>query len=88
VATRLGLRNVFGSATDRYPHTTLDEIVARAPDLIVLPDEPYVFTADDGPEAFPGRAVQLVSGRALSWYGPSLGTARDELTDALDISSA
>jgi hypothetical protein len=22
-------------------------------DLVVLPDEPYAFTADDGPEAFP-----------------------------------
>ena len=38
----------------------------------MLPDEPYQFTADDGPEAFPGVPSVLVSGRLLTWYGPSL----------------
>jgi hypothetical protein len=38
----------------------------------VLPDEPYAFSADDGPEAFPGLPSALVSGRHLTWYGPSL----------------
>ena len=46
---------------------------------MVLPDEPYAFSADDGPEAFPGTAVALVSGRHLTWYGPSLVEARDLL---------
>jgi hypothetical protein len=41
----------------------------------VLPDEPYRFTADDGPEAFPGLPYALVSGRHLTWYGPSLAEA-------------
>ncbi|MCW2569684.1 MAG: cobalamin-binding protein, partial [Mycobacterium sp.] len=49
------------------------------PDLVVLPDEPYLFTADDGPEAFPGVSAALVSGRHLTWYGPSLLEARDLL---------
>ena len=44
-------------------------------DLVVLPDEPYLFTADDGPEAFPGVPAALVSGRLLTWYGPSLTEA-------------
>ncbi|HEY3481150.1 MAG TPA: helical backbone metal receptor, partial [Streptomyces sp.] len=39
------------------------------------PDEPYRFTADDGPEAFPGLPAALVSGRHLTWYGPSLAEA-------------
>ena len=43
-------------------------------DLVVLPDEPYLFTADDGPEAFAAPSV-LVSGRLLTWYGPSLAEA-------------
>jgi hypothetical protein len=38
----------------------------------VLPDEPYRFTASDGPEAFAGSPTALVSGRHLTWYGPSL----------------
>jgi hypothetical protein len=48
-------------------------------DLVVLPDEPYRFTADDGPEAFPGVPAALVSGRHLTWYGPSLVEAPDVL---------
>lgn len=80
---RLGLRNVFDDGDDRYPHTTPDEILARRPDVVVLPDEPYVFTADDGPEAFPGTRTALVEGRLLTWYGPSLAGARGALVAAL-----
>jgi len=39
---------------------------------VVLPDEPYPFGPADGPECFPNSRVALVSGRHLSWYGPSL----------------
>ena len=50
-------------------------------DLVVLPDEPYAFSPDDGPEAFAptpaGRRRACVSGRHLTWYGPSLVEARD-----------
>ena len=52
-------------------------------DLVLLPDEPYVFTADDGPDAFPGVPTVLVSGRDLTWYGPSLATARQRLGAAV-----
>jgi hypothetical protein len=55
-----------------------------AADLVVLPDEPYAFTPDDGPEAFPGARCALISGRHLTWYGPSLVEARDVLAAALD----
>ena len=34
-----------------------------------------MFTAADGPEAFTRRTA-LVSGRLLTWYGPSLVGAR------------
>jgi hypothetical protein len=57
-------------------------VVKRGPDIIVLPDEPYRFTASDGPEAFPGQRVALVEGRSLTWYGPSLVTARPQLEAA------
>ena len=83
VLARLGLRNVFEAHEDRYPRLELDEIHAAAPELVLLPDEPYVFTADDGPEAFPDSDVVLVSGRDLTWYGPSLATARQRLLAAL-----
>lgn len=79
LAARLGLDNVYGDHPERYPHIDLDDLAARSPDLIVLPDEPYPFTGTDGPEMFPGRRVALVEGRNLTWYGPSLVTARDQL---------
>ena len=67
-----GLLNVFAGAEDRYPTVTLEDLEAAAPDLVLLPDEPYVFTAQDGPEAFRRTPTRLVSGRLLTWYGPSL----------------
>ncbi|MBB5873972.1 ABC-type Fe3+-hydroxamate transport system substrate-binding protein [Allocatelliglobosispora scoriae] len=79
---RLGCRNLL-DGTDRYPRPSLDEILALAPELVVLPDEPYAFTAADGPEAFPGIDCALVSGRHLTWGGPSLAEARTVLTDQL-----
>lgn len=83
VLTRLGIDNVFDRHPERYPKIPLPEIVAARPELAVLPDEPYRFTVDDGPESFPGIDVALVSGRHLTWYGPSLVEARRILTDQL-----
>jgi ABC-type Fe3+-hydroxamate transport system substrate-binding protein len=80
---RLGVENVFADSDERYPKVSLEQIASAAPDLVVLPDEPYEFTAHDGPEAFPGIPAALVSGRLLTWYGPSLATAHEELTAAL-----
>ena len=79
VLARLGLGNVFGAGPDRYPHVEAEQIRAAAPDLVLLPDEPYRFTPDDGPEEFPAHRAVLVPGRLLTWYGPSLVTARTEL---------
>jgi ABC-type Fe3+-hydroxamate transport system substrate-binding protein len=72
LVARLGLRNAFGDSAERYPHVELAEIDRAGVDLVLLPDEPYVFTASDGPEAFARVPTRLVSGRLLTWYGPSL----------------
>jgi ABC-type Fe3+-hydroxamate transport system substrate-binding protein len=79
VLARLGVANAYTSSDERYPRPSLDELRATGPDLVVLPDEPYAFTAADGPEAFPGTPCALVSGRHLTWYGPSLVEARSLL---------
>jgi ABC-type Fe3+-hydroxamate transport system substrate-binding protein len=78
---RLGVDNVLGDDPERYPR--FDPAALPAHDLAVLPDEPYEFTADDGPEAFPGVPSVLVSGRLLTWYGPSLVEAADVLPGRL-----
>ncbi|MBA9003577.1 helical backbone metal receptor [Thermomonospora cellulosilytica] len=79
VLARLGVDNLYAGHSERYPRIPLEELVAARPDVVVLPDEPYRFTADDGPESFPGIPCALVSGRHLTWYGPSLVTAPDVL---------
>jgi ABC-type Fe3+-hydroxamate transport system substrate-binding protein len=80
---RLGVGNLYAAAAERYPKASVEEMVERRPDVVILPDEPYAFAADDGPEAFPGLRVSLVSGRHLEWYGPSLTEARQVLTRSL-----
>jgi ABC-type Fe3+-hydroxamate transport system substrate-binding protein len=82
---RLGVDNVMADSTERYPRVNLEQLRDLKPDLIVLPDEPYAFSPTDGPEAFAGWDVPVacVSGRHLTWYGPSLVEARDLLTRQL-----
>ncbi|CAM5692133.1 helical backbone metal receptor [Streptomyces pseudogriseolus] len=80
---RLGVRTLYADHSERYPRVPLEELRAARPDVVVLPDEPYRFTADDGPEAFPGLPCALVSGRHLTWYGPSLAEAPQVLGRAL-----
>ncbi len=73
--TRAGLANVLAHGPaerdGRYPTVPRSEIDDAGADVVLLPDEPYVFTADDGPEAFT-TPTRLVSGRLLTWYGPAM----------------
>ncbi|MCK9898887.1 helical backbone metal receptor [Frankia sp. Cpl3] len=83
VLARLGVDNALGGSDQRYPRV---DVAALPPhDLVVLPDEPYAFSPSDGPEAFAVPAV-CVSGRLLTWYGPSLVEARTGLAAALAAS--
>ena len=66
----------LGDRDTRYPRVTVDEVVARAPDLVLLPDEPYEFGAADlewiGGLDLPAArrgAVALADGKDLFWYG-------------------
>jgi ABC-type hemin transport system substrate-binding protein len=78
-----GGANVFADRAERrYPVVTLDDVVAAAPEVIVLPDEPYVFGARDQaelahlpvPAARDGR-IHCVDGTWVSWYGPRIRPA-------------
>lgn len=79
---RLGIGNAYADSPDRYPRVALADLQRGDADLVILPDEPYPFAPDDGPEEFPGRA-RLISGRHLTWYGPSLVEAVPVLEQAL-----
>jgi len=73
----------------RYPRVTLEEVAARGPDLVVLPDEPHAFTAADEAvlaSALPRARVVRVSGKDLFWYGAwtidAVARLTSQLTDA------
>jgi hypothetical protein len=83
VLARLGVVNVFAGHTERYPRLAPDELPRVSADLVVFPDEPYAFAPDDGPEAWPQARAVFVSGRHLTWYGPSLAEAPAVLTAQL-----
>ena len=82
-----GGENVFADRGDRrYPIVQLEEIVAAAPELILLPDEPYAFGPRDASElaalAVPAAAsgrIHLIDGTLVSWYGPRIQRAIETL---------
>jgi hypothetical protein len=68
----VGITNVFAASGDRYPEVALGDVAARAPDLALLPSEPYAFTerhARELEEGLPGVPAVLVDGRDLFWWG-------------------
>ena len=81
VLARLGVDNVLADSPERYPRLGLD--LLPEVDLVVLPDEPYQFSAADGPESFPAAPCALVSGRYLTWYGPAMVEAPHALRASL-----
>jgi len=70
---RAGYDVVTAGTEGRYPAVDVESLDDPCvADLVLLPDEPYVFTQEDGPEAFRHLPTRLVSGRLLTWYGPAL----------------
>ncbi len=71
---RSGARSIFHDLPQAYPVVELSEVRRREPELLLLPDEPYPFTAGDA-RRFPGLdalqrgAVCCVPGRWAAWYG-------------------
>jgi len=69
---------VLDDPATRYPRLDPATMAALAPELVLLPSEPYEFGAADAEEvaaAFGGSRVELVDGRALTWYGPRIPAA-------------
>lgn len=85
--SRLGWHNVWrhtgADGGSRYPHVELADLDVPGTDVVLLPDEPYVFTVEDGPEAFSRCRTALLSGRLLTWYGPAMVGAKAALRAAV-----
>ena len=85
-----GGHNAFGAGERRYPRVDEDALVAAAPQVILLPTEPYAFgprdrdelLALDVPAAAEGR-VHVIEGELLSWYGPRIARALDLLSELI-----
>jgi ABC-type Fe3+-hydroxamate transport system substrate-binding protein len=84
LVARLGWDNVFADDEQRYPHVALSQLDRDDVDVVLLPDEPYVFTEQDGPEAFHQVRTVLLSGRLLTWYGPAMVGARAALASTVE----
>ncbi len=61
-----------GTRDTRYPRVPFEEVVERAPEVILLPDEPHPFSEEDAAifrQRVPKAKVVRCGGRDFSWYG-------------------
>ena len=63
-----GGSNVLGDRL-RYPHVELQDVLALRPDVVFLPDEPFVFTEADAGEIRGPRVVGPFPGHLFTWHG-------------------
>jgi ABC-type Fe3+-hydroxamate transport system substrate-binding protein len=75
----------------RYPRITLEEVVEKQPDVILLPDEPFVFRESDADifydldiPAAKNRHIYTVDGSLISWHGTRIAFALQELPPIFD----
>jgi len=70
----------------RYPRVTMDEVQAAQPDVILLPSEPFPFSAAhvalfaalDVPAARANQ-IYLIDGSLLTWHGTRMALAMSEI---------
>lgn len=86
----LGLAEAEGAGErdTRYPRVIIDEVLAGEPEIVLLPDEPFLF--DESAEALicellantpagkDGKIIR-VDGKLITWCGTKLGAALAEL---------
>jgi ABC-type Fe3+-hydroxamate transport system substrate-binding protein len=86
-----GGQNVFAERSGRrYPIVTEAEIAEARPEVVLLPDEPYAFGAEDvralaalGLPAARAGCIHRIDGTLLSWYGPRIRRALETLRPLL-----
>jgi ABC-type Fe3+-hydroxamate transport system substrate-binding protein len=83
-----GGENILRAREERYFTVMLEEIAALAPQVVLLPSEPYPFQTKHFVHLKPladtpaGRAGHFycVDGMALCWYGPRIADGLDQLS--------
>ena len=82
----LGIDLVTADLADPYPMVELEDIAALRPDLVLVPSEPYAFTADHLDElaaAIPGARIVRIDGQDLFWWGARTPDAIERLAAAI-----
>ncbi len=70
----------------RYPRVAMSEVIARAPKLVLLPDEPHPFSEQDADvfrKELPDARVMFTSGKDLCWYGAQSVEGIDRVRELL-----
>jgi ABC-type Fe3+-hydroxamate transport system substrate-binding protein len=81
---QIGLPNAAGDRPERYPRLSPAELRALAPEVVLLPSEPYPFDETHCAELaalLPAARLLLVDGELLGWYGARMLAAGDYLDD-------
>ena len=84
---RLGIELVTSDAAAAYPAIDLHDVAACAPDLVLVPSEPYDFTAthlDELALALPSARIHRIDGQDLFWWGVRTPAAVSRLAGFLD----
>lgn len=75
--------NVLRNLT-RYPHVLLEEVMEMHPEIVFLPDEPYLFTEEDAAAIQGARVIGPFPGHLFTWHGTrtilGLGFLREALS--------
>lgn len=74
-----GATNVCADLERRYPEVSLEAVVARGVDLVLLPSEPWEFDAEQLEDlrrsrAFGAARLELCDGRDYCWHGVRMAT--------------
>ena len=83
---RLGIELVTSGSEVDYPTLELSEVAQAAPDLVLVPSEPYVFSdshLDELAAELPSAVIQQIDGQDLFWWGIRTAGALDRLAVAL-----
>lgn len=84
----VGVAEDPGERDVRYPRVTVEEVRQAAPEVILLPSEPFSFSEDhrqqiegwfEGTPAVQVGRVHLIDGSLITWHGTRLGKALSEL---------
>jgi hypothetical protein len=78
----LGVTSVF-AGDGPYPTVELDDAIARRPDVVLAPSEPYPFTRRQLPELSSVAPTTFVDGKDLFWWGARTPGAIERLSEVL-----